>query len=127
MRKTNKKTDKFTGVLIDRDAWSNPERPEYSCSYCSHLLVRLSDRNNQGESWFCRNCSISYDPDQTEIRKKSKLGTQRKEVEPAVTSIQTDQSKSVEIRHEPQLKGGFAALAKKGTIRFTSYQESNTR
>jgi hypothetical protein len=25
---------------------------------------------------------------------------------------------------EPELRGGFAALAKKGTIRFTSYQTS---
>jgi hypothetical protein len=47
---------------------------------------------------------------------------QREEVDPAVTSIQTDLSKSVEIRHEPELCGGFAALAKKGTFRFTSYQ-----
>jgi hypothetical protein len=48
---------------------------------------------------------------------------QREEVEPAVASIQTDQSKNVEIRHEPELRGGFAALAKKGTIRFTRYEE----
>jgi ribosomal protein L37AE/L43A len=125
MRKSNKKTDinRFTGILIDRDAWDNPEHPEYACNFCSRLLVRLADRNNQSESWFCRSCSISFpDITETQIRKKSKLGIQREEVEPAVTSIQTDQSKSVEIRHDPQLKGGFAQLAKKGTIRFTSYQ-----
>jgi hypothetical protein len=120
MRKSNKKTDRFTGILIDRDAWDNPEHPEYAC-FCSRLLVRLSDKNSQSESWFCRNCSIEF-PDKTPIRKKSKLGMQREEVEPAVTSIQTDQSKSVEIRHEPELRGAFAAMAKKGTIRFTSYQ-----
>jgi hypothetical protein len=123
MRKSNKKTDinRFTGILIDRDAWDNPEHPEYACNFCSRFLVRLSDKNNQGENWFCRNCSIEF-PDKTQTRKKSKLGMQRNEVEPAVTSIQTDQSKSVGIRHEPELRGGFAALAKKGTIRFTSYQ-----
>jgi hypothetical protein len=121
--KTPPKTDKFTGITIDRDAWDNPEHPEYACSFCSRLLVRLRDRNNQSESYFCRNCNIEY-PDKTETRKKSKLGTQRKEIEPAVTTIQMDQSKNVEIRHEPELRGGFAALAKKGTIRFTSYQES---
>jgi hypothetical protein len=121
MRKSNKKTDKFTGILIDRDAWDDPGRPEYVCNFCSRLLVRLSDKNNQSESWFCRNCSIEF-PDKTPIRKKSKLGMQREEIEPGVTSIQTDQSKSVEIRHEPELRGGFAALAKKGTIRFVSYQ-----
>jgi hypothetical protein len=30
--------------------------------------------------------------------------------------------KEVEIKREPELGGGFAQLAKKGTIRFTSYQ-----
>jgi hypothetical protein len=122
MRKSTKKTNinKFTGILIDRDAWDNPEHPEYACSFCSRLLVRLSNSGDKNESWFCRNCSIEF-PDKTQTRKKSKLGMQREEVEPAVTSIQTDQSKSVEIRHEPELKGGFAQLARKGTIRFTSY------
>jgi ribosomal protein L37AE/L43A len=126
MRKSNKKTDRFTGILIDRDAWEDSEHLEYACGFCSRLLVRLSDKNDQSESWFCRNCNIEF-PDKTQTRKKSKLGTQREEIEPAVTSIQTDQSKSVEIRHEPELKGGFAQLARKGTIRFTSYQESNPR
>jgi ribosomal protein L37AE/L43A len=122
--KTLNRTDKFTGILIDRDVWDDPEHPEYACSFCSRLLVRLSDKNNQSESWFCRNCSIEF-PDKTQTRKKSKLGMQREEVEPAVTSIQTDQSKSVETRHEPELRGAFAAMAKKGTIRFTSYQDSS--
>jgi hypothetical protein len=31
--------------------------------------------------------------------------------------------KDVAIRHEPELSGGFAQLAKKGTIKFTSYEE----
>lgn len=54
MKITRKKADKFIGILIDKDVWNNPERPEYACSYCSRLLVRLADRNNQSESWFCR-------------------------------------------------------------------------
>jgi ribosomal protein L37AE/L43A len=120
MRKSNRKTDKFTEILIDCDAWDNPEHQEYACSFCSRLLIRLSDKNNQSESWFCRNCSIEF-PDKTPIRKKSKLGMQREEVEPAVISIQTGFGKEVEVRHEPELRGGFAAMAKKGTIRFTSY------
>jgi ribosomal protein L37AE/L43A len=124
MRKSNKKTDRFTGILIDRDAWDNPEHPEYACSFCNRTLVRLSNNGDKNESWFCRACQIPFEPSEKPIRKKSKLGMQRNEVEPAVTSIQTDQSKSVEIRHEPELRGGFAALAKKGTIRFTSYNTS---
>jgi ribosomal protein L37AE/L43A len=120
MRISNKKTDKFTGILIDRDAWDNPEHPEYACSFCSRLLVRLSDKNSQSESWFCRNCSIEF-PDKTQTRKKSKLGTQREEIEPAVTSIQMDPSKEVEIRHVPPIRGGFAELQKKG-LRINDYR-----
>jgi predicted RNA-binding protein YlxR (DUF448 family) len=58
------------------------------------------------------------------LRKESKIMVPDRNIEPAVTSIQTDQSKSVQIRHEPELQGGFAALAKKGTIKFTSYEEA---
>jgi hypothetical protein len=122
MRISNKKTNKFTGILIDRDTWDDESRPEYACNFCNRILVRLSNNGDKNESWFCRACQIQIEPSEIPIRKKSKLGMQRNEVEPAVTSIQTDQSKSVEIRHEPELRGGFAALAKKGTIRFTSYQ-----
>jgi hypothetical protein len=119
--KTTNRTKKFEGILIDKEAWEDrgEARPEYACSYCSRLLVRLSDRNNQNESWYCNSCSIEF-PDKKETKKKSRLGTQRNEVEPAVTSVGT--IPDVSIRHEPTLKGGFAALAKKGTIRFTSYQ-----
>jgi hypothetical protein len=124
MRKGNKKEDKFTGILIDRDVWDKPEHPEYACNFCSRLLVRLADRNNQSESWFCRSCSISFpDITETQLRKKSKLGTQREEVEPAVASIQTDLSKEVEIRHVPPIRGGFAELQKKG-LKITNYRTS---
>jgi hypothetical protein len=40
-------------------------------------------------------------------------------VDPAITSV--GNIPDVSIRHEPTLKGGFAQLAKKGTIRFNSY------
>jgi hypothetical protein len=102
------------------DEWSEEDRPDYICSWCQCNLVRLSSGNNS-PSWFCRRCQIPFEPSEMPIRKKSKLGAQREEVEPAVTSIQTDFRKEVEIRHEPELRGGFAQLVKKGIIRFTSY------
>jgi hypothetical protein len=119
------KPEKEEDKTIIGDEWNQEDRPTFSCSWCNRDLVRLSDRNNQGESWFCRNCQIPFEPSETQLRKKSKLGTQREEVEPAVTSIQTDFGKEVEIRHELELRGGFAQLAKKGTIRFTSYHDSS--
>jgi transcription elongation factor Elf1 len=120
MKQRNKPKKEEDKTIIG-DEWNEEDRPTFLCSWCNRDLVRLSDRNNQGESWFCRNCQISFEPSETQLRKKSKLGTQREEVEPAVTSIQTNQSKEVEIRHTVLLRGGFEALSKKG-LRFTSYQ-----
>jgi hypothetical protein len=56
------------------------------------------------------------------LRKESKIIVPDRNIEPAISSVGT--TPDVSIRHEPELKSGFAALAKKGTIRFTSYQES---
>jgi hypothetical protein len=112
-----KKKDK----TIIGDEWNQEDHPIFSCSWCNRDLVRLSDRNNQGESWFCRNCQIPFEPSETQLRKKSKLGTQREEIEPEVTSIQTDPSKEVEIRHTPPIRGGFLELQKKG-LRIKDYR-----
>lgn len=46
---------------------------------------------------------------------------QREEIEPEVTSIQTDFNKEVEIRHTPPIRGGFAELQKKG-LRIKDYR-----
>src|SRR5215203_3092092 len=83
--KTPYSKDKFTGVTIG-DEWTGGEdNPIPICSYCSITLVRLS-AGDKNESWFCRHCSIEY-PDVKETRKKNKLGIQKKEVEPAITSV----------------------------------------
>jgi hypothetical protein len=112
-----KKEDK----IIIGDEWTLEDHPVFTCSWCNCDLIRLSVRNNKSESWFCRNCQIPFEPLETQLRKKSKLGTQRNEIEPEITSIQINPSKEVEIRHTIPLRGGFAEMAKKGTIRFTSY------
>lgn len=111
---------KFEGVVIG-DEHTGPDKVEYVCSWCSRSLVRLTDRNNQSESWFCRNCSIEFNSDDERVSHKQRLSIPYQEdSEPAVASIGT--VPDVSIHHEPTLKGGFAALAKKGTIKFTSYQ-----
>ena len=103
------------------DQWNGDDSPpDLICSWCQCSLVRLSSGNNT-PSWFCRRCQIPFEPNEIEIRKKSKLGTQREEVEPAVASIQTDIIKEVEIRHTPEIRGGFAELQKKG-LRIKDYR-----
>ena len=88
-------------------------------------MARLSDRNNQSESWFCRNCSIEFDPEDEKIRHKQRLSIPAEDIEPAIASIGVTPDAS--IHHEPELKDGALALSKKGTIRFTSYQDSSQR
>jgi hypothetical protein len=115
MKQFKKKED----MTVIGDEWYGSDSPpDYVCDWCQCSLVRLSSGNNT-ESWFCRRCQIDY-PDITETRKKSKLGTQREEIEPAVASIQTDITKEVEIRHTPEIRGGFAELQKKG-LRIKDY------
>jgi DNA-directed RNA polymerase subunit RPC12/RpoP len=104
------------------DEHKGSERDEYVCSWCNRSLVRLSDKNSQSESWFCRNCSIEFNSDDEQVSHKQRLTIPAQDVEPAITSVGT--TPDVSIRHELELKGGAAELAKKGTIRFTSYQES---
>lgn len=63
---------------------------------------------------------MSYEPSKTEIRKRSKLTTEREEtIEPDICSIGT--IPDVSLRHDVPLRGGFMELSKKGTIRFTDY------
>jgi DNA-directed RNA polymerase subunit RPC12/RpoP len=103
------------------DEWNHENKPDYICSWCQRNLSKLIDSGGQNPCYYCNYCQISFEPSETQIRKKSKLGTQREEVEPEVTSIQTDPSKEVEIRHTPPIRGGFAELQKKG-LRIKGYR-----
>jgi hypothetical protein len=51
---------------------------------------------------------ISFDPSETQLRKKSKLGTQREEIEPEVTSIQTDPIPPRQLRLDMSHQFGVA-------------------
>jgi DNA-directed RNA polymerase subunit RPC12/RpoP len=70
--------DKIDGTLIG-DEHIGPEKVEYVCSWCNRSLVRLNDRNNQSESWFCRNCSIEFNPDDEHVSHKQKLSIPHQE------------------------------------------------
>ena len=64
---------------------------------------------------------MSFDPEYDNLRHESKITVPNKDTEPAVTSIQTNFADDITIRKTPEMRGGFAQLAKKGTIKFTSY------
>ena len=99
--------------IVIGDEWTGNDKVEYTCNYCNCVLVKLRDSSGKNSSLWCRTCGIEY-PDESEVRKKSKLETPNKNTEVCVTSIQTNMADEVEIRHTPEIRGGFAELQKKG-------------
>ena len=108
-------------VIISSEYYEN-ERPSYICSFCSQSLIRLTDVGQNNQTYWCRSCSVEFDPESENLRKESKLIVPDRNIEPAVTSIQTNMADEVEIRHTVPKRGGFAELEKKGTIRITNYK-----
>jgi hypothetical protein len=109
MKSINKKTeprtsnfDEFNGILIG-DEYAKHEKIEYVCSWCNRSLVRLSDKSNQSEGWFCRNCSIEFNHDDEQVSHRQKLSIPSQRTEPCVTSIQYDYNKYVAIRYLDKL------------------------
>ena len=117
-----KKPTKRTKV-ISSEFYEN-DRPTYICSFCNQTLSGLTDAGLNNSTYWCRNCSVEFDPESENLRKESKITVPDRNIEPAATSIQTNMADEVEIRHIPPLRGGFAELEKKLTIRFTSYNTS---
>jgi hypothetical protein len=78
------------------------------------------DASLSNTAWFCRHCSVEFDPESENLRMESKLVVPDRNIEPAVTSIQNNMADEVEIRHTPPIRGGFAELQRKG-IKITNY------
>ena len=124
MKRIKSKDD---NVIISSEQYTGEERPTYSCNTCHCSLVRLSDRNNQNESWYCNRCSIEY-PDATNIRHQLKISVPDRNPETLVSTTpgQDYLNKSVEINHTPEPKGTFKVLQQKG-IKITNYKEDIPR
>jgi hypothetical protein len=118
--KTKKLKPNDDKVIISSEYYTN-DRPSYLCSFCNQILSRLSDAGQNNYTYWCRNCSVSFDPQEENLRKESKIQVPDRNTEPAVTSIGF--TPDVSIRHTPPIRGGFAELQKKG-IKITSYKTS---
>jgi hypothetical protein len=110
-------------VVIAGEAYEAPEVTTFICNYCNRDLIKLSDSSGNNISWYCNHCSIPFEPENESIRHKQKLEVPDRNVEPAAAT--TPGIRDISIRHEPELKGGALALSKKGTIRFTHYEDSS--
>jgi DNA-directed RNA polymerase subunit RPC12/RpoP len=104
----NFKKDK---VIISSEYYEN-ERPSYICSICNQTLIRLTDAGQNNTSFWCRNCSVEYDPETENIRKESKITVPDRNIEPAVSSVGF--TPDISIHHTPPIRGGFAELQKRG-------------
>jgi hypothetical protein len=117
-----KKTRKVTKHNIENiDSYQTlagpEERPEYYCTYCNFLLtVKVS----QDEYW-CNRCSVSHFPNQDQLKKKSKLITPQRNIEPCISSIPSGyEGVSIKKKTEPQ--GTFKLLQDRG-LKIKDYWE----
>jgi hypothetical protein len=96
-------------------------KEEHYCPYCSLKLSRLIDSSGNNPSLYCSKCTIEY-PDKTETKSKSRVNTpQKSNNERPAVSYPPEPGLG---RKKTEVKGGLAELAKRGSIRITSYSES---
>ena len=100
------------------------DRPSYICSICNRTLIRLTDSSLQNSSFFCRFCSVEFNPEEENVRRESKLEVPDRNQETLVSN--TPGIPDVSIHKEVELKGGFAELAKKG-LKIKDYKENIPR
>jgi len=120
-KKVAKKTTFVNDKVVISSEYYTNDRPSYICSFCNQTLSRLTNSGGQNTAYWCRHCSVEFNPEDENLRKESKITVPDRNIEPAVTSIQTNMADEVEIRHTPPLRGGFAELQKKG-LKITSYK-----
>src|ERR687890_255655 len=72
-------------VVISSEYYAN-ERPKYISSFCNLTLSRLTDAGQNNTSFWCRNCSIEFDPESENVRRESKLVVPDRNIEPAVAT-----------------------------------------
>ena len=117
MKKLIPKDDK---AVISSEYYTNEIKPSYLCSFCNQTLIRLTDAGQNNTSYWCRSCSVEFDPESENLRRESKLVVPDRNAEPAITSV--GYTPDVSIRHEPTLRGGLKALEQKG-LKITDYKE----
>ena len=106
-------------IIISSEYFAN-DRPSYICSICNRTLSRLSDAGGNNSTYWCRHCSVEFDPAEENVRRESKLSVPDRNIEPAVST--TPGIPDISIHHEPEIKGSLKELQKKG-LKITHYEE----
>jgi uncharacterized Zn ribbon protein len=109
-------------VIISSEYFED-DRPSYICSICNQgPLIRLTDSSMQNTAFWCRHCSVEFNPEEENVRRESKLSVPDRNSETLVSTTPGINEDSVAIRHEPEIKGGLKALKDKG-LKITYYEE----
>ena len=110
-------------VIMSSEYYEN-DRPSYICSICNQTLSRLSDTGGNNSTYWCRNCSVEFNPELENIRRESKISVPYRNEETLVAQApgQDYLNKRVEINHTPEIKGGLKALQQCG-MKITYYEE----
>jgi hypothetical protein len=127
MKSTNKRpriTEPLDDKVIISSEYYEDNRPSYICSICNQTLSRLSDAGGNNSTYWCRNCSVEFNPELENIRRESKISVPDRNEETllAQTPGQDYLNKRVEINHTPEIKGGLKALQQRG-MKITHYEE----
>jgi hypothetical protein len=110
-------------IIISSEYYEN-DRPSYICSICNQTLSRLSDAGNNNSTYWCRTCSVSYDPESENLRRESKISVPDRNEETLVAHTPGEEylNKKIEINHTPEIKGGLKALQQRG-LKITHYED----
>jgi hypothetical protein len=106
-------------VIISSEYYENV-RPSFICSFCSQTLIRLTDAGLNNTAYWCRHCSVEFDPESENLRKESKITVPDRNQEGSITSIGV--TPDISIRHKPEPKGAFKALQQRG-LKIADYKE----
>jgi transposase-like protein len=92
----------------------------------SYQPYKLTDRNNQNDSYYCNSCGIDFQPDNENVRRETKLSVPDRNQEALVTTTPGIDylNRSIEINHTPEPKGTFKVLQQKG-IKIKDYKETD--
>jgi hypothetical protein len=118
--------NKNKDIVTIGDEWTGEERPSYICNFCSRNLVKLTESNNQNESYYCNSCGIDFQPENENLRRESKISVPNRNQETLVsTTLGIDYlNASIQIHNEPEIKGAFKTLQDKG-IKIKYYRETD--
>ena len=118
IRKQPQQTPPSNNIIIGDGSRGGDDRREYVCENCHYTIYgRIS-----ADEIYCNHCKSSFVVE--DVRKKQKLSVPKGRSSEVCVST-TPNPTSPFDKKPPELKGGFLALSKKGTIRFTSYTESS--